>query len=201
MGYTHSWIRPKEIAPAAFSNIVADFNQVLPYLGEAGVRLADGHGEGEPRINEDEVWFNGLEKCGHPSRDLGITWPAKDARGVSPPNPKAPLAQVVGEWFAGALLGSRTCGGDCSHETLYFPRVLKPSDWQKPENGGYFDFCKTAYKPYDLAVTAFLVIAKHHLGEKLIVSSDSNGLEQWQDAIRLCQAVLGYGEKFRLRAE
>jgi len=59
-------------------------------------------------------------------------------------------------------------------------------------DGRCFEFCKTACKPYDLAVTACLVIAKHHLGDDIEVASDGSS-EDWRDAKTLCQAVLGYG--------
>lgn len=202
MGYTHYWRRRREYAPGAFSPIVADFRKLLPYLKEAGIGLAGGFGEGEPKVTEEEVWFNGLENCGHAESDLGITWPAAKARGVSLAVAQSSAPPVTGHWFAGALLGSRSCGGDCSHETLYFPRVRQPHEWEKePEKGGfYFDFCKTAYKPYDLAVTAFLIIAKHHLGDEIRVSSDGDR-DQWQDTMRLCETVLGYGYEFALEED
>lgn len=196
MGYTHYWRRRREYAPGTFARVVTDFRALMPYLKEAGVKLAGGHGEGEPKVTGEEVWFNGLEKCGHPVHDLGITWPAQRAHGVSVAVGEASTPLVTGHWFAGALLGSRTCGGDCSHETLHFPRVRRAEKWEEePEEGFYFDFCKTAYKPYDLAVTAFLVVAKHHLGDEIWVSSDGTP-DQWEDTIRLCEAVLGYGTEF-----
>ena len=60
-----------------------------------------------------------------------------------------------------------------------------------------FNFCKTACKPYDIAVTACLVIAKNHLGDDIRVSSDGE-LKDWKSAIGLCQEVLGYGDNFKL---
>jgi len=56
----------------------------------------------------------------------------------------------------------------------------------------YFQSCKTAFRPYDLAATAFLAIAKHHLGGKILVESDGT-IMHWMDAVKLCQNVLGYG--------
>ena len=54
---------------------------------------------------------------------------------------------------------------------------------------------KTAFKPYDVAVTAALVIAKRYLGKRLVIQS--NGLDaQWADAKDLCQRHLGYGAWF-----
>ena len=126
---------------------------------------------------------------------LAIAWPSKDAIGL------ADAGEDVrkGNWFAGAYISKRTCDGDCSHETFHFPRVFKPHDWEEPKNGLYFDFCKTAFKPYDLAVTAFLIVAKHHLRDRLVVHSDGEDT-QWQDARWLCQMELDYGLDFQLDA-
>lgn len=99
-------------------------------------------------------------------------------------------------WFN----GSKNCGhnGDCSYETFYFPRVLEPLEWERPdEQGLYFCFCKTAFRPYDLAVTAFLVIADHYLGDQIVISSDGEQ-QHWFDAMLLCAEHFGYGLSFRL---
>lgn len=63
--------------------------------------------------------------------------------------------------------------------------------WQKPEDGRYFDFCKTARKPYDVLVTASLLVLKAHLGDWLLLSSDGRW-ENWEAGAKLCTAVLGY---------
>jgi len=56
-----------------------------------------------------------------------------------------------------------------------------------------FEFCKTAMKPYDLAVTAVLLIAKHH-HKAFDVSSDGKP-EEWAPAKKLVKKVLGYKTK------
>lgn len=44
----------------AFKKIAAELNEVLPIIQqEQGFVLRGGLGEGEPRISENEVWFNG----------------------------------------------------------------------------------------------------------------------------------------------
>lgn len=195
MGYTHYWGRKIEFKQEAFGNIVKDFLTVLPDIEAQGVKLADGHGKGAPIININEIVFNGPEHCGHPKEDLGITWPAKSAGGVLQEIDKK---TVAGSWFAGAELTTRRCGGDCSHETFYLPRILKPESYQKPEKGKYFEFCKTAYKPYDLAVTAVLIIASRYLGNDIKISSDGEN-KDWFDAALLCQKRLNYGLNFKIR--
>jgi len=53
-----------------------------------------------------------------------------------------------------------------------------------------FTFCKTAAKPYDLAVTACLLIYKHHSPDTMILSSDGDD-EDWVDAKKLVWDILG----------
>ena len=208
MGYTHYWYRTKTFTPAKFKAVVADFQKTLSVLEHLGVKLAGGGGEGQPIITNEEIRFNGLEKCGHVQRDLGITWPSDKAQGVAPlilqhRNGNDSKANVDGNWFAGLTLDARTCGGDCSHETFLLTKSIRshlgtPNEPQA--NGKYFDFCKTAYKPYDLAVNITLIIAKHHLGEQIVVSSDGE-LAQWKDSMTICQHFLGYGADFKLKGD
>lgn len=203
MGYTHYWYRQKDIPSTTFNAIVGDFKRCLLEFRRMGVVLKGGAGEGEPTITSSEVIFNGDRHCGHTREDLGIMWPSESAVGVGL------LERLTnGEWYAGKTVETRTCDGDCSHETFAFPRSLSPSKkpvqkiayydiGRKPiynepiKVGKYFDFCKTAFKPYDLAVTVFLVIAKHHLGSKIVVESDGE-LQHWVDAVIMCYNVLGY---------
>ena len=215
MGYTHYWYRQKEIDSYTFERIVEDFKRLLPVFKVLDVKLGNGLGEGKPIINRREVVFNGLRNCGHPKNpNLVIPWPAETVKSGVAPNP---CQAVVDSWFAGVVLNQRTCNGDCSYETFYFPRVL-PDRYTPVQRviyydvngrlvchdeqhvGKYFQFCKTAFRPYDLAVTAFLVIAKHHLGEKILVESDGT-IAHWMDAVKLCQNVLGYGWDFVLNRE
>jgi hypothetical protein len=186
VGYTHYWRREPEIPQDKFDAICEDTKKIIEACNEAGIRIRNGHGEDEPIITPDLISFNGDANCGHVKRDLGITWPGENASGASE------NGETDGDWFAGALLATRTCGGDCSHETAYMPRVFEPSEWNKPDKGLYFAFCKTAFKPYDLAVTAFLIVCKHHLGKKINISSDGED-KDWFDAKMLCDKLLGYG--------
>jgi hypothetical protein len=161
-----------------------------------GVRLGNAFGQDVPLIGPDNVVFNGIEDCGHPvNKEIGIAWPATGARGVG-----ATTSPIAGDWFAGATLSTRACSGDCSHETFSFPRVFQPQSWEEVKPEGWFAFCKTAYKPYDFAVTAFLVIAKHYLGDLLRVSTDGED-NDWHDAKVLCQFHLGYGWEMKISGD
>jgi len=199
MGYTHYWRRTRAFEQQQFEKVTADCARVLPALVEVGVALAGPDGEGTPAVTAAGVFFNGTRACGHARRDLGIAWPTTGASGVCLAyEQRASGDSDVGSiWFAGRQLRTRTCDGDCSHESFWLPRGREVRDWERPERGLYFDCCKTAYKPYDLAVQVCLVIAAHHLGAEIAVSSDGS-MEEWQDATALCQAVLGYGRAFRL---
>ncbi|MFA6186457.1 MAG: hypothetical protein WC770_04490 [Phycisphaerae bacterium] len=237
MGYTHYWKRTEKFNKEQYEKVVKDFKEVMKHLS-VFVPLAGGSGEGNAVISNKNIFFNGVAKCGHTDRNLGITWPDEQASGIAyaikryEEIPVQTLITVLcgqeeqlavndsdvsGTWFAGLKLKQRTCGGDCSHETFDLPLEMKKSDWQKPieeishydqygkpvyndkeEVGLYFDCCKTAYKPYDLAVIICLIIAKHYLKEQIIVSSDGT-LDNWKDGMLICQKILGYGLDFALR--
>lgn len=192
MGYTHYWYRTSQtLDPQTFAAFVADCQAVC---ARAEIPLASWDGTGEPVFTSTEVAFNGREDCGHRERDLGIMWPAAHARGGI-----AMAAPQVGTWFAGALLTARTCDGDCSHETFRVTQTMKPNSWD-PNAAEIFACCKTAYKPYDILVTACLIVLKHHFPAAIRLSSDGEE-HDWDDARRLCQHVLGYGADFVLRGD
>lgn len=76
------------------------------------------------------------------------------------------------------------------YEDFVFPRKLRL--WGEPdENDQYFQFCKTSSYPYDQAVIAFLLIAKHHLQQDITVQSDV-GAKKLDAAKKLCQTSLGF---------
>lgn len=195
IGYTHYWSRPAEIPQDKFDKIQADVRKVVDACNEIGIRIRGGMGEGEPIITTEEIVFNGDALCGHQKRDLGITWPSENAGGFDD------KGTTDGDWFAGAKLNTRTCGGDCSHETFHLPRVDKENEWHKmDENGFYGGFTKTAYKPYDVAVTAALIIVKHYLEDNCEVSSDGRDRD-WFDGKMLCDKLFGYGLGYALNDE
>jgi hypothetical protein len=140
------------------------------------------------------VRFNGVERCGHTRRDLGILWPSTNpTRGGM-----AAEAPPTGAWFAGAQVSTRTCDGSCAHETFLVEQHYTPNPWEQLEPGEpILGFCKTAYKPYDICVTACLIVLKHYFGAQVAISSDGEA-QDWDDARRLCQHVLGYGGDFVL---
>ena len=75
-----------------------------------------------------------------------------------------------------------------SYETFYFPKVMDTSNKMPPENGLYFQFTKTARKPYDLLVTSCLLIAKKHFKSRIKVSSDGDKSD-WKEAYKYCNSI------------
>jgi len=94
-------------------------------------------------------------------------------------------------WFNGV--------GKDSHETLSIKRddsyQVDPSNklnfgkdmWKKRKE--LFGFTKTAEKPYDLLVTATLILYKHHFGEVVEVSGDG-GQEGFKEGLDLVNKTL-----------
>lgn len=76
--------------------------------------------------------------------------------------------------------------GKDGHETFYLAR-----------EGEEFTFCKTGQKPYDLLVTAALIVAKKHFETRIRITSDGEDGD-WDEARDLCSRVLGYGDTFHL---
>lgn len=193
MGYTHYWYRPAVIPAGIFGAIRADFEKLILPLADSGAHVADGLGEGVPVITNDVIRFNGVRFCGHPTHDaIAIPFPTDDACGIGS---SANAIQQDGSEELITRIKHRCCDGRCSYETFSFPRCL-PSDEEQPgTNGLCIGFTKTAFRPYDIAVTAALLIARRNLGDQFVVHTD--GLDaQWSDAKRICQEVLGYGEWF-----
>jgi hypothetical protein len=85
------------------------------------------------------------------------------------------------DYATGYFNGDRSKG--LSHET-FVPVYLNSRLCQD----GYFSFCKTAAKPYDVYVTAALLKMKDILGVNIIVSSDGGPMD-WQDGVKLYEEV------------
>jgi hypothetical protein len=186
MGYNHYWEIDEEIDRAPFDSIVADFQRIVLTLDDLGVRLAGPLGDGLPEIAADRIAFNGIWHCGHAkNEEIVIPFPATDASGIG-----SSTDAVEGSYFGmGTLLKHRTCDGNCSYETFTLSR--KCPDATRVANGRFHDSCKTAFRPYDLAVQCILLIAKHHLKDRIGVWSGGNDYH-WNDARRLCYLHLNY---------
>jgi hypothetical protein len=198
MGYTHYWDRPAVIDQGLFDAIRGDFERLILPLADAGVALAGGLGEGPPEITDQVIRFNGLDECGHPkNEELVIPYPSESAEGIGP------SSTALDEGSDGLItrVKHRCCNGRCSYETLSLPRSLDMT-WQRDadEQGLYIDYVKTGFRPYDVAVTSILIIAKRYLKDRFTIQSNG-GDHQWADARRICQRVLGYGDWFGIVEE
>jgi len=80
-------------------------------------------------------------------------------------------------------------GRDLAHETFYWAGQPKHQEWRVGEPN-YFNFCKTAYKPYDAVVTAILIRAKVIYGSCVDVRSDGDWSD-WQSGRDLYEKVFG----------
>mgnify|MGYP000085430256 CR=1 FL=1 len=68
---------------------------------------------------------------------------------------------------------------DLAHETMVLTK-----------DAGGFGFCKTAYKPYDVIVTAFLCAVESLVGCPINTSSDGDA-EDWQPGLQLAKFLFG----------
>lgn len=76
-----------------------------------------------------------------------------------------------------ALNGSEV--DDRCHESFVITKAKNPE----------FNFCKTARKPYDVAVVAILCIVEHFAPGKLDIGSDGCHAE-WAEGLKLAQSVI-----------
>jgi hypothetical protein len=77
-------------------------------------------------------------------------------------------------------------------------RVFNGISGRANEAGLWFDFCKTARKPYDLPVCACLIVLQHYFGDQFRVSSDGGiDTQSWPSARELCLKLFGYGDDFQ----
>ena len=78
---------------------------------------------------------------------------------------------------------------DEAHETFVWQAVVGEPTYMN--NDGYsFDFCKTAWKPYDKIVTAILCRAKYHYGNSIKISSDGSW-DEWTSGRDLYEEIFG----------
>lgn len=203
MGYTHYWQRKKVLDPKTFAKFAQDAAAILEYSQNIlGIALADGLGkpQTQPEANTKRIWFNGTMQIPGQwttTENISIPWPSPNA-GLKPlPDVKAPA--IDGVWCGGHMISRRVAPirkdgfGDGEYETFHIDQHYKPyGEWDVPDAEGWQGgFCKTAYRPYDLPVTAVLIAFKKHFGPHVRVSSDGE-LKDWAEGARLCHEVLRY---------
>ncbi len=194
MGYTHYLQRPPEIEN--FGAIALATKVCCEAVRKLGIDIVGGHGEpdSEPEFDYDRIWFNGSskQKPGQWTAEgsFGIVWPSNKSKPIP-----ASDTVVSGQWFGGAELEKRIApNGDGSYETLNISRVYKVNEWsEKDENGNYFDFCKTAYRPYDILVMCAYLVTKYY-DNRCVIGSDGQANE-WKIAVAITAKALTTEEK------
>lgn len=210
MGYTHYYYTPEVMDQKKFTELATDVRKIFKFTeDELGIKLGDWEGKpkSKPKITDVTISFNGSEEqppgVWTTNEQLSIPWPEPGA-GLNEPIPD-PSANKTGKgWFAGSTLTQRVAPlnnesgkGSGSYETLEIKRDRSKQDFKQPnETGLLFSCCKTAFRPYDLPVTAVLIALKHHFPQCKI-SSDGHQSE-WIDGMILCNNILGYGLDFEL---
>lgn len=198
MGYSHIWYRQRIIPDDVFNSILSDVKKIMTPLSHIGIPLANIEGNGVPDLTIEKIGFNGKIKCGHPSNNIKLVWPTKNATGIDTKNELD--NKIINNHLITAI-NTRTCNGCCMHEPFIFEKVIhnvskkSKNDMLRPFP--YFRSCKTAFKPYDLVVTTALIIIKHHLMNNIHITSDGDD-SKWKDGIMITTHFLGYGDKFTL---
>lgn len=80
-------------------------------------------------------------------------------------------------------------------ESFHVWRVIDDPSREIKRYGLYHSYCKTGGLPYDLAVTAALLVLKHYLGDQIVIVSDGGNAE-WDAAKALCYKTFGWGPEW-----
>lgn len=81
--------------------------------------------------------------------------------------------------------------GNEGHETfIFFKKKPEPGQWNK-DSGSYFYFCKTARKPYDLAVCLVLLSLANHAPKSVKLGSDGDWDCEWTEARKVYKELFG----------
>lgn len=124
---------------------------------------------------QEKAYQNAIKKCQKIVSEYNKAVKSidpKDERRLSGYSAHTKVGQYGGLNFNGV--------GNLSHEDFSFREHFR-------ENSD-FDFCKTARKPYDVVVTACLIVMKHYLKDGINVSSDGDASE-WNDGLELAKKV------------
>lgn len=81
------------------------------------------------------------------------------------------------------------------HETFHVTRQRPDVPTWEPGGTESFDFCKTARKPYDLAVQLVLLSMKRHSPKTVKVNSDGEWDNEWVEARRVYKSLFGVDMK------
>lgn len=94
-----------------------------------------------------------------------------------------PTGEHLGAWRVDGDSVRLNGYGEDAHESFVWEKVC-------PEPDGFYDFCKTNRKPYDVVVTALLLAVQEAYGNAVRISSDGTPSE-WEDGVRLFYQATG----------
>lgn len=100
--------------------------------------------------------------------------------------------------FTGTKIVFNGCGEFDSHESFVVPRTFAANFKHADKNGRLFACCKTAHKPYDLAVMCCLIVMNIAFGTDVFTVCSDGADASWKPACAACQRHLGYGGDWTL---
>ena len=150
MGFTRYVTIEKEIKQEVWDTYIKDCKVLLKHLPKHS-ESAGGY------FKDDPLYINGDWKYRYPILN-------KDQIHLNGGNCLAKDRKRIKEEINGKMYDTYVDinDKDLGHETF----VLKRK--------GFTDSCKTVRKPYDLVVTAFLILAKYHFNNDIKISSDGD---------------------------
>lgn len=173
MGYTHGWHRGnlKNHGQKTWDKFILDCKKLYKNMPKYTTSAGGCYAE-SPLI------INGCGRYKYAAFNKNIIW----FNGTNGTNRKK---DEDGDWETINKVGVDTL----SHETFILSR--------KPINLG--NFCKTARKPYDLMVTACLLLYSYYFRNVVV---DSDGTEEdWSEAFKFIASVLGKSLALELKME
>lgn len=90
---------------------------------------------------------------------------------------------------------------DGGHETFLVTRERPPVPLWDPDAKESFDFCKTARKPYDLAVCLVLISMKRHAPKSVRIETDGDWDSEWVEARKAYKGLFGVEPKCPFRVK
>lgn len=77
------------------------------------------------------------------------------------------------------------------HETFLLTRKKPEARPYRTASEDHFSFCKTAHKPYDLAVCLALLVCVRHAPDVIKISSDGGWDNEWLEARKVFKELFG----------
>ena len=159
MWYCQYWIIEQKLDQNKWNEFCELVNKIIETSYNWGIDLWDWFGENKPIVNKNEIILNWSinqrkNKWVHEG-NTKLQWPSDDII-----LDKNNIGKTVWDWFWWELVNYPICWGDWSYEGFHMTRKLQK------------EFTKTNYFPYDITVTAILMLAKYIFWNKIIVCSD-----------------------------